>query len=184
MVAVRSTISINTRPPGYMIPLSRWQWNSVQSAEDHPGCQHQNVSPLRRRDPRARFLTESFSARSASLSERCCVGDMGVGGLPWLLTPDYRLLVLIRAGGDRLRRRFGGAQVAADLVLLHRPHHDLVEIVLAAGIKLDGLVHIAVLLFDHPVIGTHIEGEAAVLFIGLLELQANGGDGGEVLALV
>src|SRR5215469_2398152 len=74
-----------------------------------------------------------------------------------------------RARGYGNRRGLGRAQVAGHLVFIDRPHHQLVRQMIAPGVELDGLVHVAVFLLDGAVVGGDVHGVLAALGIGLLQ---------------
>src|SRR5215469_1654045 len=62
----------------------------------------------------------------------------------------------------------GSAQIARDLVLVHGPHHQFKQQMVASGVELDGLGDVAIFLLDRLVVGSNVHGELAALGIRLL----------------
>ncbi len=87
--------------------------------------------------------------------------------------PGARLLDVGRGGGV-----FGSGEVAGDGVFgTDGVDYDLEKEGVLAGVELQGLVEVAVLLFVELVVREDIEGEAALFVVGLFEFEADGADG-------
>src|SRR5215469_11283823 len=63
-----------------------------------------------------------------------------------------------------------GRQISGNAVFRLSEYDDLIEVVIAAGIELQGLVHCAVFLLDCAVVGHHVQGKLALLRVDLLQL--------------
>src|ERR1019366_2552332 len=77
---------------------------------------------------------------------------------------------LLRRSGDRYRSVFRRAQVAGDLVLVHRPDHEFIQHVLASGVELHRLALVPVFLLDGLVVGGDVQRVLAAFWVGLLQL--------------
>src|SRR5437660_4699703 len=107
------------------------------------------------------------AVRSTISRSACAFGGSIAGRL--LLS-----LLLLRRSGNRHWSILRSAQVAGNLVFVHRPGHEFIQHVLASGVELHGLALVPVFFLDCSVVGGDIQRVLAAFGIGLLELQGYG----------
>src|SRR6266478_5493641 len=103
--------------------------------------------------------------RSAISRSACAFGGSIVGRLLSLL--------LLRRSANRYWSILRSAQVAGNLVFVHRPGHEFIQHMIASGVELHRLALVPVFFLDGLVVGGDIQRVLAPFGIGLLELQGH-----------